>query len=256
MGGLSTHQRVLGAVIKVAGGVTGGHAHRAAHADHHVSKVLADAASEREGLGQVGFHAGRAGFVAELPVNPVHHRAGLVEHRRQTVCHIHRLPPHLRQLRDPIAVLQKRPDPLADRRIPSVLSARGGAGGRRDRQRQIVHADAALDFKAGMRLRQLEVMGEVLKQVGEPPQPGRGQHADQRGNGFLIGKRPGFQTQRVQAFRDGRPVVKSRPVQYRQPRALSCRDESARLSHCCCCCCCISHRACAESERNSSAGQT
>ena len=109
-------------------------------------------------------------------------------------------------------------------------------------QWQVVYADAALDFKSHVRLRQLEVVVDVLEKIRETPHAGGGQHAHQRRERFLIGKGARFKAQRVDAVVHRRAVMKGRPVHDREPHALR-GSRAGGIAHCCCCCCSAMRRA-------------
>ena len=134
-------------------------------------------------------HAGGSRFVAEFPVDPIHDRARLARYTDVSAegdidAPAARLPGIWKPGCFPANTARSA-------RAPSVrrYSSTGGRAARIGNiQRQVVDADAAFDLQLRMRLRQLEVMGEVLEQVGEAPQAGGGDHPDQRGQRFLIGK--------------------------------------------------------------------
>ena len=73
---------------------------------------------------------------------------------------IESLAPNLRVTGHPTAFLQKRPHKLADRNVVEPLHACFPHLRRQD-QWQVAHLEQAFDLKALVRVRQLEVVGDV-----------------------------------------------------------------------------------------------
>ena len=177
-----------------------------------MGEILANPTTEREGIFEVGVYVCSARLVAEIRINPSHQGKCLIKNRRVWLYDIQRLAPDFWVARYPAAFLEVLPCLLADGRVIECIE-RCGFAGVRDIERQIVDFDAALDFQAGMRAGQLEVMGDVLKEVGKPLHPRGWHHADERAESFLIGECARLKVQDIHALAHRAGVVESRPVE-------------------------------------------